>query len=63
MTLRKEHWVMPLVFLVVSLPVLLTLQAAQWGGEFKLLVAIVAGGLAASFAQHVLRRREQEGQQ
>ena len=51
---------MPLVFLAVSIPTVLLLQALDIGGEYKLLIAIVAGGVCTSAAQARLRAAEEE---
>ena len=55
---KREHWVMPLVFLAVALPVGLGLIALDVGGEWKLLIAIALGGVAANIAQARLRAGE-----
>jgi len=57
---KKEHWVMPLVFLVVSVPTVLLLQALDIGGEYKLWIAVIAGGVCTSFAQARLRAAEHQ---
>jgi hypothetical protein len=58
--IKKEHWVMPLVFLGVSVPVVLLLQLLDIGGEYKLWIAVIAGGIATSTAQMRVRKAEQE---
>ena len=63
MIVKKEHWVMPLVFLAVSIPTVLLLQALDVGGEYKLLIAIVAGGICTSTAQARLRAAARQERQ
>jgi hypothetical protein len=58
--IKKEHWVMPLVFLAVSIPTVLLLQALDLGGDYKLFIAIVAGGICTSTAQGRLRAAERQ---
>ncbi len=61
--IKPQAWVPPVVFLVVSLPVVLLLNAADVGGEFKVWIAIVAGVLATAFAQAKLKRVGEEKKQ
>jgi hypothetical protein len=46
------------VFLATSVPTVLVLQHLQIGGEYRLWIAIVVGGLATAFAQSRLAQRE-----
>jgi hypothetical protein len=57
---KTEYWVMPLVFLAVSIPTALVLLKMNWGGEDQLWIAVIAGGIATSYAQWRVRRAEQE---
>ena len=58
--MKKESWLMALVFLALSIPTVLGLMALGWGGEYQLWIAIIVGGAGASFAQWRSRRAEQE---
>ena len=56
-----QHWVPVAAFLGVSIPVVLLLDTMQFGGEYRLWIAIAAGALASAFAQsRVKRQGEQE---
>jgi hypothetical protein len=57
---KTQYWVPTVVFLATSIPAVLLLQELQWGGEFKLWIAIVVGGLATAFAQSRLAKRENQ---
>ncbi len=59
--MKPQHWVPPAVFLGVSIPLVLLLNALEMGGEFRIVIAIGAGALAVAFAQSKLKQRgEQE---
>jgi hypothetical protein len=55
--MKPATWIPVLVFLAVSIPVVLLLNALQVGGEFRLWIAIGAGALASAFAQAKLASR------
>ena len=42
--MKLQSWVLPAAFLGVSLPVVVLLGALELGGEFRLLIAMAAGG-------------------
>ena len=44
-------WILAVVFLAVSIPVLLLMQALEVGGEYRLLIAMGAGALATAVTQ------------
>jgi hypothetical protein len=56
--MNSPTWILALVFLAVSIPLVLLLQLLQLGGEFRLLIAIGAGVAAAGFAQSRLASRK-----
>ncbi|MCA0243146.1 MAG: hypothetical protein LCI02_20060 [Proteobacteria bacterium] len=59
--MKPQHWVPVLVFLAVSIPLVLLLNLMDFGGEFRVVIAIAAGALATAFAQSKLKQRgEQE---
>ena len=59
--MKPQHWVPVLVFLAVSIPLVLLLNLMDFGGEFRVIIAIGAGALATAFAQSKLKQRgEQE---
>jgi len=43
----NSGWMMAAVFLAVSVPTVLLLQELDWGGDFRLLLAMGAGALAS----------------
>jgi hypothetical protein len=45
--------------LLVSVPAVLLLNLAQWGGEFKVWIALVLGVLASAYAQNRAQKRVQ----
>ena len=54
----KPHlWVPPAVFLAVSVPLVLLLNAIEVGGDFRIVIAIGVGALATAFAQSKLKQR------
>jgi hypothetical protein len=55
---KPQLWVPVAAFLAVSLPTVLLLQALGWADEYRLWIAIIAGGLATAIAQSRLTRRE-----
>ncbi len=61
--MKPQHWVPVAVFLGVSIPTILVLQALDWGGEFRLWIAILAGGAATGYAQSRLVRQARQEQE
>jgi hypothetical protein len=55
---KPQLWVPVAAFLAVSLPTVLLLQAMGWAAEYRLWIAIIAGGVATAVAQSRLARRE-----
>jgi carbon starvation protein CstA len=53
--MKPQLWLPVLAFLAVSLPMVLLLQALDWGGEYRLWIAIVAGALAVALVQSRLK--------
>ncbi len=58
--MTPQAWVPVVAFLLVSIPVVLLLNLLQWGGDFKVWIAIVFGVLASAYAQKRLQRRRSE---
>jgi len=56
--MKASLWAPVVVFLATSIPTVLVLQHLQIGGEYRLWIAIVVGGLATAFAQSRLAQRE-----
>jgi hypothetical protein len=55
--MKAKLWLPLAVFLGVSLPLLLLLNALQVGGEYRIWIAIGAGALATAFAQSRMAAR------
>ena len=60
--MKPEHWVPVAVFLGVSIPLVLLLNAMNVGGEYRIWIAIGAGALATAFAQGRLAKQRGEQQ-
>ena len=58
--MNPRHWVPAAVFLVVSIPLVLLLNALQIGGEYRVWIAMAAGALAAGLAQARLKSRAKD---
>ena len=58
--MKPEHWVPVAVFLGVSIPLVLLLNAMNVGGEYRIWIAIGAGALATAFAQGKLKQRGEQ---
>ncbi len=50
-------WIPALAFVVASVPTVLLLQAKDWGGDYRLLIAMVAGAAASGLVQMLLRAK------
>ncbi len=57
--MKPEVWVPALVFLAIALPTVLLLQHLDLAGDYRLWIAIAAGGIATAATQSHLRKREQ----
>jgi hypothetical protein len=57
---KPQYWLPVLVFLAVSIPLVLLLNALDVGGEFRIWIAIGAGALATAFTQSRLKRSGEE---
>ncbi len=55
--MKREYWLPPLVFLGVSIPLVLLLNALEVGGDYRLWIALAAGALATAYAQSRLKPR------
>ena len=53
--MKKEHWLPPLVFLGVSIPLVLALNMLDFGGEYRIWIALAVGALATAVAQSRLK--------
>jgi hypothetical protein len=60
---KPQLWVPPAVFLAVSIPLVLLLNAMEVGGDFRLVIAIGVGALATAIAQSKLKQRSSRGEQ
>ena len=58
--MKPQHWVPVAVFLAVSIPLVLLLNAINVGGEYRIWIALAAGALATAFAQSKLKQRGEE---
>jgi len=59
---KPGHWVPVAVFLGVSIPLVLLLNAMNMGGDYRIWIAIGAGALATAFAQGQLAKPRGEQQ-
>ena len=59
--MKAQHWLPAAVFLGVSIPIVVLLNALDMGGEYRVWVALGAGALATAVVQSKLKSRgEQE---
>ena len=58
--MKPQHWVPVAVFLGVSIPLVLLLNAMNVGGDYRIWIALGAGALATAFAQNKLKQRGEE---
>ena len=59
--MRAQHWLPVAVFLGVSIPVVVLLNALDMAGEYRVWIALGAGALATAVVQSKLKLRgEQE---
>ena len=59
--MKTQHWLPVAVFLGVSSPLVLLLNALDLAGEFRIWIALGAGALATAIVQSKLKSRgEQE---
>ena len=59
--MKTQHWLPVAVFLGVSIPLVMLLNALDWAGEYRLWVALGAGALATAAVQARMKSRgEQE---
>ena len=56
--MRPQLWVPVAVFLAVAIPTLLVLHAMDWGGDYRVWIALIVGGIATAYAQSRLASRE-----
>ncbi len=56
--MNSSMFTLALVFLAVSIPVVLLLQALEVGGEYRLMIAMGAGALASAITQTRLAQRK-----
>ena len=55
--MSAQHWGPAVAFLAVAIPLVLLLNAAQLGGEFRVWIAMAGGALAAGITQARLAAR------
>jgi uncharacterized membrane protein len=53
---KAKLWLPVAVFLAVSIPLVLLLNAISVGGEYRIWIAIGAGALATAFAQSRMQK-------
>ena len=59
--MKAQHWLPVAVFLGVSIPIVVLLNALDMGGEYRVWIALGAGALATAVMQSKLKSRgEQE---
>jgi hypothetical protein len=56
----KQIWLPATVFLCISIPVALLLQWLDFGGDYKLILAILAGGVPVQFLYARMARDQQK---
>jgi len=56
----KQIWLPATVFLGISIPVALLLQWLDFGGDYKLILAILAGGVPVQFLYARMARDAQK---
>jgi hypothetical protein len=60
---KAKLWLPVAVFLAVSIPLVLLLNAVSVGGEYRIWIAIGAGALATAFAQSRLQNSQNKKDQ
>ena len=55
--MKASMWILAVVFLAVSIPLLLLMHAADFGGEYRLMIAMGAGALVTAIVQGRLATR------
>jgi len=58
--LKPQLWLPTLVFLGVSIPLVLLLNALQLGGDYRVWIALIAGALATAAVQQRLKKRGEQ---
>ena len=61
--MRPQYWLPVTVFLAVSIPLVVLLNAMDLGGEYRIWIALAAGALATAYAQSKLKQQEAQQQQ
>ena len=56
--MKPQYWLPVVVFLATSIPTVLLLQALDFGGEFRLWIAIGVGAVATGITSSRLAARE-----
>ncbi len=57
---HQQFWMPPALFLVIAIPVGLALRHFNIGGDYQLILAIVAGGVPVQFLLRHLARQAAE---
>ncbi|MFN7723527.1 MAG: hypothetical protein ACK5QH_00495 [Rubrivivax sp.] len=57
---HQQYWMPPALFLAIAIPVGLALMHFNIGGEYQLILAIVAGGVPVQFLYRHLARQAAE---
>ena len=54
--MNARHWLPPLVFVGTSVPAVWLLHALDFGGEYRIFIALGVGALATALVQSRLRQ-------
>ena len=60
--MKPQYWLPVTVFLAVSIPLVLLMNALDFGGEYRIWIALAAGALATAFAQSKLKQQDPQQQ-
>ena len=60
--MRPQYWVPVTVFLAVSIPLVLLMNVLDFGGEYRIWIALAAGALATAVAQSKLKQQDPQQQ-
>jgi hypothetical protein len=55
---KAELWLPAAAFVATAIPVVLLLNFFDWGGEYRVWIALACGVAATAFAQSRLARKE-----
>jgi 4-hydroxybenzoate polyprenyltransferase len=55
--MKPQLWLPTVVFLAVSIPLVLLMNLLNFGGDYKVWIAIAAGALATAYTQKKLKNK------